>query len=185
MCLLAPKDFEELEGSLRFASQYNGPIAIRYPRGTEKKIHIESQNLKQIQYGVNNKIIEGKDITILSCGKFTSTAIEVAQKLKEKNISVEVIHALFIKPIDEESIIKSVIKTKKLITIEDGYISGGFGSKVLEMLNNRDVKDIKVEMVGYPNKFIEHGDLSDIEKKYQLDLEGIERKCIELIRQSK
>ena len=130
-----------------------------------------------LQLGKAQTLIKGQDITIIACGKFVDTALQVAKELEKEEIKVEVINPIFINPLDETVILESVNRTKKLITIEDGYISGGFGSKILELLSKKNVLDVKTKILGYPNKFIEHGNVEELEKKYGLDVGSIVNIC--------
>ena len=167
MIVMAPKDFKELESMLEFAINYDGPIAIRYPRGGESKIGFKSH--KDIKLGKGEIITKGSDITIVAIGKMVAYAVEVANKLKNDNISVEVINARFAKPFDKKLIDKSLEKTKLLVTIEDNNVHGGFGESLDSELSNTK----KVINIGYPDEFIKHGTVNEIEEKYHMDVESI------------
>ena len=170
LTIMAPKNFKELEDMLEFATKLNKPVVIRYPRGGEGK-NIFKENQK-IEYGKSEILQEGNDISILAIGKMVDRAIDVCNKLKEDNINAEVINIRFLKPLDKESIIKSVKKTKNCITIEDNILLGGLASNVKELLLDNKL-DVNIKTFGYPNKFIKHGSVEDIEKKYGLDTESI------------
>lgn len=170
LTIMAPKNFKELEDMLEFATKLNKPVVIRYPRGGEGK-NVFKENTK-IEYGKSEILQEGNDISILAIGKMVDRAIDVCNKLKEDNINAEVINIRFLKPLDKESIIKSVKKTKNCITIEDNILLGGLASNVKELLLDNKL-DVNIKTFGYPNKFIKHGSVKDIEKKYGLDTESI------------
>lgn len=170
LTIMAPKNFKELEDMLEFATKLNKPVVIRYPRGGEGK-NVFKENTK-IEYGKSEILQEGNDISILAIGKMVDRAIDVCNKLKEDNINAEVINIRFLKPLDKESIIKSVKKTKNCITIEDNILLGGLASNVKELLIDNKI-DVNIKTFGYPNKFIKHGSVEDIEKKYGLDTESI------------
>lgn len=170
LTIMAPKNFKELEDMLEFATKLNKPVVIRYPRGGEGK-NIFKENQK-IEYGKSEILQEGNDISILAIGKMVDRAIDVCNKLKEDNINAEVINIRFLKPLDKEIIIKSVKKTKNCITIEDNILLGGLASNVKELLIDNKI-DVNIKTFGYPNKFIKHGSVEDIEKKYGLDTESI------------
>ena len=121
--IMAPKNYEELEKMLEFSINLKKPTAIRYPRGEEGKIKFK--NSKEIKLGKSEIIKEGKDITIIAIGKMVERAVEISNLLKENSIEAEVINARFLKPFDEETLINSANKTKKVITIEDGILEGG------------------------------------------------------------
>ncbi len=170
LTIMAPKNFKELEDMLEFATKLNKPVVIRYPRGGEGK-NVFKENTK-IEYGKSEILQEGNDISILAIGKMVDRAIDVCNKLKEDNINAEVINIRFLKPLDKETIINSVKKTKNCITIEDNILLGGLASNVKELLLDNKL-DVNIKTFGYPNKFIKHGSVEDIEKKYGLDTESI------------
>ncbi len=123
LVVMAPKDFKELEQMLEFAVNLNKPVIIRYPRGGEGVEKFEQH--KNIELGKSEIIKEGKNLTIVAIGKMVDRAQNVAKLLAKENIDAEVINARFLKPLDKETILKSVEKTKNVVTIEDGLIEGG------------------------------------------------------------
>ena len=125
LVVMAPKDFKELEQMLEFAVNLNKPVIIRYPRGGEKESFEQHNN---VELGRAEVIKEGKDLTIVAIGKMVEKAKTVAELLAKENIDTEVINARFLKPLDKETILKSVEKTRKVVTIEDGLIEGGLRS---------------------------------------------------------
>lgn len=177
LTIMAPKDFRELEQMLGYAIKLQSPVVIRYPRGGEGKKTFENHN--EILTGKAELIQEGKDVTIIAIGKMVSRAYEVSDKLKEKGIEAEVINARFLAPIDEELFVKSISKTKNVITIEDNVITGGLGSSVKELILENKLSVDKLNIVAYPTKFIEHGEVSELEKIYGLDVDSIVDKYIE------
>lgn len=177
LTIMAPKDFRELEQMLEYAIKLQSPVVIRYPRGGEGKKTFEIHN--EILTGKAELIQEGKDVTIIAIGKMVSRAYEVSDKLKEKGIEAEVINARFLAPIDEELFVKSISKTKNVITIEDNVITGGLGSSVKELILENKLSVDKLNIVAYPTKFIEHGEVSELEKIYGLDVDSIVDKYIE------
>ncbi len=173
MVVMAPKDFNELESMLEFACNYDGPIAIRYPRGGESSVSFKKD--KEIKLGKGEIISKGEDITIVAIGKMVSYAYQVAEKLKEDNINAEVINARFAKPFDKRLIDKSLEKTKLLVTIEDNNVHGGFGESLDSELDN-----VKHSLnIGYPDEFIKHGSIDEIEKKYHMDVDSIYKRIKE------
>ena len=167
MNIMAPKNFEELELMLEFATNQKYPVAIRYPRGTESKFKFKKS--KKIEIGKSEVLKEGNDLTIVAIGKMVSKAMEVSDRLENEGINVEVINARFSKPLDMKTIEKSFSKTKKLITIEDNNITGGFGQSIKANIINKGI----IINLGYPDEFIKHGTVEEIEQKYNLDSESI------------
>ena len=179
LTIMAPKDFSELENMMELAVSMNSPVVIRYPRGGESKI--ELPNKEKLELGKAEVLKEGQDITIVAIGKMVSKAMEIANALANENIDVEVINARFLKPLDEETIEKSLLKTYNLITIEDGTIIGGLASAVNEMIMSKeDLRNIQVKNYAYPDMFIQHGSVEELEKIYGLDNENIIKEIKEL-----
>ena len=182
--IMAPKNFLELEKMLEYAIKSNKPIAIRYPRGggegENSKDGLEYGSINKISRGKAEVLLEGEDITIISIGKMTEYAYKVACDLKKENINVEVINIRFLKPLDKEKVLKSAIKTKKVITIEDGYLIGGLASSINDILIKQDEK-IKILNMGYPDKFIKQGSVKEIEKKYKMDKDSIKENILKMV----
>lgn len=166
LTIMAPKDFKELEDMLEFAVQLKKPVVIRYPRGGEDS-EIKFEKHLEIQEGKAEIIQKGEDITIIAIGKMVAKAIEIAQKLKnEQQKSVEIINARFLKPLDEKTIKSSIENTRNVITIEDGTKINGLGTAVKELIIDNNLKDIKIECIAYPDKFIPHGNVDELEDSF-------------------
>lgn len=178
--ILAPRDFKELEEMLEFAINLKEPVVIRYPRGKEEE-KIESINRTKIEKKKAEIIKEGKDLTIVAIGKMVQRASKVQELLKEKGIQAELINVRFLKPIDEKTIIESVKKTKKVLTIEDNVVKGGLGSTVIEIISKNKIEEIEIQTLGYPDEFIAHASVEQIEKKYGLDTEQIIKIATKLV----
>ena len=142
-------------------------MAIRYPRGTEDSYIFEPS--KKIELGKGELLREGKDLTIVAIGKMVPYAMKVAEKLHKDKIEAEVINIRFIKPLDIKLIEKSLEKTNRLVTIEDNCISGGLGETIKSNLS----KCYKTTNFAYPDEFIKHGSIPEIEHKYGLDVDSI------------
>ena len=182
MTLLAPKDGSELEAMLKFAIKYDGPIAIRYPRdGYIEDLKDENQMIasKPIELGKAEILKNGKDLTIVAYGNTVGKALEVANMLKKNKLSAEVINARFLKPLDKDTIINSINKTKSVITIEDAYLMGGLGSQVQGLITR--MNDVKSFFFGYPDKYIKHGTRAELEKVFYLDKFSIYNKVLKMM----
>lgn len=180
--IMAPKNFKELESMLEFAiNKMNSPVAIRYPRGGESKTKFYNESIEidssskpvEIENGKSEIIRQGKDLTLLAIGKMVSKAVEVADALKKENIDCEVVNIRFLKPLDEDTIIKSIKKTGKVVTIEDGTIKGGLYTEIVELLVNNKITNIKIKGFGYDDKFIQHGKVEELERINGFDIESI------------
>ncbi len=177
--ILAPKDFKELEMMLEYAVNDDGPIVIRYPRGGEGKYKFT--NYEEIENEKAEIVKIGDNVTILAIGKMVSKAMEVSKELEKNKINAEVVNVRFLKPLDKNKIISSISKTKNVITIEDNSLSGGLSSSIKELIIENNIKDIKIESFGYPDEFIKHGTVDQIEKIYGLDSFHIAEKIIKMI----
>ena len=172
LTIMAPKNFKELENMLELAVSMDSPVVIRYPRGGEDKQPLE--DVKPLEIGKAEILKSGKDITIVAIGKMVAKAMKVADILSKENIQAEVINARFLKPLDKETIISSLLKTKNLITIEDGTIIGGLASAVNEIIVSRmDLRNVNLKNYAYPDMYIQHGSVEELEKIYGLDIESI------------
>ena len=169
LVIMAPKNFKELENMLEFAIDYDGPIYMRYPRGGEESTKIDKE--EKIELGKAEKLADGNDYTIIAIGKMVQRAYEISKILKKEGIEAGVINARFLKPFDEENIIKW-IGNSKVITIEDNIVKGGLGSTVLEVLKKYN-KTNELKMLGYSDEFIKQGTVDEIEKDHNLDIESI------------
>lgn len=174
LTIMAPKNFKELEEMLEFAVNLGKPVVIRYPRGGEDEYKMEKQ--VKLEQGKAEILKEGKDLTIIAIGKTVARAMKIAEEIeKDKNISVEVINSRFLKPIDKETIKKSIKKTKKVITIEDGTIINGLATAVQEIVIEEKLLEIEMKNYAYPDKFIEHGSVEELEKIYGMDAQIIKQ----------
>ena len=171
LSILAPKDFKELEDMLEFAVNLGKPVVIRYPRGGEDNYRFNSEN--QIELGKAELLKYGEDITIIAIGKMVARAMKIAEKLQKEDIKATVINSRFLKPLDKEKIKESVIKTKIVVTVEDGTIINGLATAVSEVIAENGIKDKKILNYAYPDKFIQHGSVAELEKIYGLDEEKI------------
>lgn len=170
--LMAPKDEQELRDMLYTATLYKkGPIAIRYPRGNALGVEIKS--FSRIEIGKGEIVERGSDAAIIAIGAMVHMALKARGELLKEGIDIEVINARFIKPLDGE-LLKDVFKRyKKVLTVEDNVIAGGFGSAVLEFMNQQKISDVEVIIHGLPDKFIGHGTPEQLYADLKMDAEGI------------
>ncbi|NLK97513.1 1-deoxy-D-xylulose-5-phosphate synthase [Defluviitalea saccharophila] len=173
MTIMAPCDQLELEEMLKFAFTMKGPVAIRYPKG--KVFNLMKSDRTPIEYKKSEVVCEGKDGAILAVGKMMEFAQSIVENLKQEGIELSLINPRFIKPIDEEMILEVCNKHKFIFTMEDNVITGGFGSKVLQILAEHNIKDVSVKIFAFPDQFIEHGTSSELYKKYHLDAENMQK----------
>lgn len=169
LTIMAPKDFVEFENMIEFAIKLGKPVVIRYPRGGEDKYKFNKE--EKIELGKAETLTYGKNATIIAIGKTVSKAVKIA----EKSEKVEVINARFLKPLDVEKIKESIAKTKNVIVIEDGTSVGGLTTAIKELIVDENLKNIKFKSFAYPDKFIEHGSVEELEKRYNVDENTIKR----------
>lgn len=177
MVVMAPKDGRELRKMLRLAVSHNGPVALRYPRGGAVNItgmDPASSPDDPVLMGKSEVLMNGDDLVIFAIGYSVLESFLAAQKLaRQENIHATVINCRFVKPLDKEQIVSLVRKIPRVITVEEGVLSGGFGSAVIECLADANVVGYKIKRIGIPDTFVEHGEKSMLRAKYGLDADGI------------
>jgi len=178
MTILAPANFKELELMLDYAVKYDGPIAIRYPRGGETAIDYKPPKVEKNKATL---VASGNDLTILTIGNTLQKGIELSNKLKKKKISCDVINTRFLKPLDEKTILNSITKTKKVITIEDNLLKGGLSDAILELINKNKL-NINIKSFGYDDTFVTHGSNSELEELYHLDIKNIYKETLKYLK---
>jgi len=178
MIISAPMNEVELR-NLMFTAQFGkGPFVIRYPRGHGVTINWQLP-FKEISIGKGEKLRDGDEIAILALGHPVNFALRAADKLAEEGINVAVYNMRFAKPLDEDLLHTILNKFKHIITVEDGVVTGGFGSAILEfMAENNYFANIK--RLGIPDKFIEHATQLQQYKMCGFDAESIEKIAIEM-----
>ncbi|QSZ26503.1 1-deoxy-D-xylulose-5-phosphate synthase [Aceticella autotrophica] len=178
--IMSPKNADELVEMIKFSRTLTGPCAIRYPRG---KVDSYDINRKcNIQLGKAEILSEGNTVAIFAFGNMVNIALEVRDKIYKEGVYPYVVNLRFAKPLDSELILDIANKAKYIITIEDNVINGGIGSAILELLNKFGIYKPVVRL-GFPDKFIEHGDVNTLLKKYNLDSDSIKEKIIRLYRE--
>lgn len=179
MTIMSPKCLEELRYMLKWATEQQMPLAIRYPRGTDN-INVKLSPLKTFVKGKWEVLIEEGNIAIIATGKMVQTAVLVREKLNNAGIKATIVNAHFIKPIDEELIKKLVNNHYKIVTIEDNVLIGGFGALLLEYINTLNNAS-NILTLGYRDEFIVHGNVDLLYKLHGLDAEGILQSILKFI----
>ncbi|NCO59421.1 MAG: 1-deoxy-D-xylulose-5-phosphate synthase [Deltaproteobacteria bacterium CG_4_9_14_3_um_filter_51_14] len=164
MTVMAPKDENELRKMLFTALSHDGPVAIRYPRGPGLGVEIDRE-LEAVPFGRAEILKEGSDIVIVALGSMVTKAIEASGILGEKGISVAVINARFVKPLDL-TILHLAAKAGRMIIAEENTRLGGLGSAVMESLSDEGIYSVKIARVALPDAFIEHGPQEVLREKY-------------------
>ncbi len=174
MKVMAPKDEEELRHMLYTAVYMDGPVSLRYPRGKALGVPMSS-DMHALEIGKAELLSPATlaeavdmDCTILAYGSTVAQAQQAARELAEEGIQAAVVNARWAKPLDEEMILALAKGTRRLITIEDHVVTGGFGSAVLELLERHSVNTIETRVIGLPDKFVEHGAPTILKELYGL-----------------
>ena len=174
--VMAPGDQLDVQPMLDFAITIDSPSSLRYPKTAATTV---TRDPAPIELGKAEVLSWGSDGNILACGVMLQEAVAAAKSLQLEGLSVGVINARFIKPIDEQVIRKS-IETGFLITAEENSREGGFGSAVLEAANRMQLSTNRVRVLAIPDEFVEHGDRSELLKEMLLDAAGMHKVAIEL-----
>ena len=172
LVVMAPANEDELADMLYTGIQINCPCAIRYPRS--KGLGARLKDFPEtIPVGRGLLVRDGADLVIIALGSMLSPAIQAAELLESSGISAAVVNPRFVKPLDRELISSMARATKHVITVEEGVLSGGFGSSVLELLSDEGLSDVKITRIGIPDLFVEHGSRDELLADYGLTSQGI------------
>ncbi|HEX6124211.1 MAG TPA: 1-deoxy-D-xylulose-5-phosphate synthase [Pyrinomonadaceae bacterium] len=182
--LMAPKDEAELRDMMLTAIEHNGPAGVRYPRGSGVGADISSKP-KPIEIGKAETLREGEDVAIIAYGSMVTPSLDAAERLHSSGIDATVVNARFVKPLDEEMITGLAAAFDLIVTVEEAYLAGGFGSAVLELLEAKGLQDkVKVVRMGVADEIVTHGDPKILLAQFGLDAEGIYHRVTEALKSS-
>ncbi len=159
LVVAAPRDENQLQHLLATAVASGNPFAVRFPRGTATGVGLESEP-KPVPIGTSELLRDGRDVAIFAIGKAVGAAEQAADMLADQGLSVRVVDARFVKPLDEKALVDAAQRCTRIVTIEDHMAMGGFGSAVLELLAHR-APQARVLVCGLADHFVEHGDTDD------------------------
>jgi 1-deoxy-D-xylulose-5-phosphate synthase len=179
MVLMAPKDEDELADMMKTALTLPGPSAIRYPRGTVAGVERKAQP-QVLEMGKAEVISDGNDVAIFGLGPMITLARECGQRLEQAAFSVAVINPRFVKPLDRETLETYARRVAVIVTFEDHVKMGGFGSAIVEALDEMGVA-VPVVRVGWPDQFIEHGKIDSLRAKYGLTVDAAMEQVLPLL----
>ncbi|SKA06072.1 1-deoxy-D-xylulose-5-phosphate synthase [Trichlorobacter thiogenes] len=171
MTLMAPKDENELQHMLKTAIMHSGPIALRYPRGNGYGVPLD-QDLKPMEIGKAELLREGADGVLIALGSMVYPALDAAIALAAEGLNLAVVNARFVKPLDAELLLQLAKRFGKLVTLEENALQGGFGTAVLELLEEQGVQ-AQVLRIGFPDQYIEQGEQHELRAMHGLDKDGI------------
>lgn len=171
--LMAPKDEGEMRDMMLTAVEHPGPAAIRYPRGNGFGVDISAPP-KEIEIGKAEVLRDGVETAILAYGSMAYPAMTAAENLEKDGIEATVVNMRFVKPLDSELILDLAQTNQLIVTVEEAYLAGGFGSAVMELLEENGLQDkVKVVRMGVPDEIVPHGDPKVLLGGYGLDADGI------------
>ena len=173
----APMDENEFQHLIYTAYKHQGPFAIRIARGAAVGVPLDS-DLRVLPLGKGFVVREGRDVVIFALGKPVSAAMEAAETLARHGISCGVVNPVFVKPLDVELLLDAARSSRRIVTVEENVLAGGFGSAVLEALAEAGLDDVSVHRIGMPDSFIEHGTAVNQRHRLQLDAEGIAQQVL-------
>jgi len=175
MVVMAPAYAEEVGMMLEFALQHDHPCSLRYPKTSAMR---RDQDMPPIELGKSEIVRHGQDGTVVAFGAMLENAVEAAEML-EGDLDIEVINARFVKPIDADMVRRSIEKGRFVLTIEESATMGGFGSAFLESAIDQRLDTRGVQMLGLPDRFVEHGDRDDLLHQHGLSPKQIAQACRE------
>ena len=165
--LMAPKDEAELQRMLVTSINHKGPTALRIPRGSGLGVAVMDEGWEPLNIGEAEILEEGNDILIIAYGSMVASAIQTAEILKSMSINACIVNARFVKPLDENLIIPLASRIKKVVTMEEGTLIGGFGSAIVELLNDNEI-NIPVYRIGIPDVLVDHASPDQSKEKLGL-----------------
>ena len=180
LIIMVPKDEDELQQMMKTAIECPNPVAFRYPRGKGEGVK-RNPVLRSIEIGKGEVLREGGDMLILAIGTTVYPSIRAAERLDASGIHAAVINTRFLKPLDGDLIGEWARKIGKILTVEENVLQGGFGSAVLELLQEKGLSSVHVKRLGIPDLFVEHGPPSLLRAKYGIDEAGIYRAVKEMV----
>jgi 1-deoxy-D-xylulose-5-phosphate synthase len=183
LVVAAPKDENELQHLLYTAIKLGRPMAVRYPRSPGLGVPLDTE-FQEIPIGKSEVLRYGEDVAILALGAPVAPSLEAAAELATQGIKATVVNVRFAKPLDTELINDLAGHIKRIVTVEENVLTGGFGSSVTRLLQESGHSDVAVKNIGVPDEFIEHGTQAMLRSKYSLDAKGIAGKVRELLSES-
>ena len=172
MVVMAPKDEQELRDMLFTAVHYDGPIALRYPRGNALGVPLRKEMTK-IEIGKGETVRTGRDVALLAIGNMVPYSLKAAELLAGEGIEAEVVNMRFVKPIDDGLVAAIAKRFDAVVTVEDNVVLGGFGSAVVESLTRQGITNVATYLHGLPDTFVDHGTPAELHKTLRLDPRGI------------
>ena len=175
MTIMSPKNRWEMADMVRYAIDFQYPIALRYPRGEAYEGFKEFRT--PIEYGKSEMLYQESEIAIVFVGHMAKLAKDVREELKNRGYSCTLVNARFVKPLDKEMLVQLAANHRIFVTIEENVLSGGFGQQVLDCVE-RERLDVYVHSFGIPDDYVEHGNVDVLRKEVGLEKTNIVEKII-------
>lgn len=172
--MMAPKDENELQHMLKTAVDCGAPVSIRYPRGNGVGVDIEDR-ARTLPVGKGEILRQGKDVAIVAIGSTVYPSLEAAGMLEKEGIETTVLNSRFVKPLDAELLCDTASAIRKMVIVEENALMGGFGSAVLELLQEQGLSGVAVTRLGIGSEFVAHATQAELRREYGIDAEGIAR----------
>ncbi len=181
LVVMAPSDEGELADMLATAVTLEGPSAIRYPRSKGSGVELKKVP-STMPVGKARMLSEGHDLLIIAIGSMVTPSLEASRMLAEEGISIGVMNARFVKPLDRDLILEKVSTVENVLTVEEGVLTGGFGSAIVELLADNGMIHARVSRMGISDTFVEHGTRDELLADLGLTADGIADKVRTLLR---
>lgn len=178
LCVMAPKNKQELYAMLKFALKYEGPIALRYPRG-EAYEGLDGFRSK-IEYGKAEVLYREQEIALMAVGSMVKVAEEVRDRLKEQGKSCTLVNARFVKEFDKGLIRELSEDHRLLVTMEENVTTGGFGERVVDYVTSEQI-NLQVEKIALPDMYVEHGNVNILYKEAEIDAESVTARILKVL----
>jgi 1-deoxy-D-xylulose-5-phosphate synthase len=186
MSLMAPRDEAELVRMLRTAVGAGRPVAIRYPRGSGPGVAIPSgPGPGMVAWGKGELLAEGRDVLLIGIGSTVATCLEAAEELRKQGVSAAVVDARFVKPLDADLLLPLVHRIGRVVTVEENLLAGGFGSAVMELLEEHNELPHRFHRIGVHDRFVEHGTPAQLREQCGLTSEHIVIEALRICHEGK
>ena len=177
---MAPGDSLDIRPMLDFALRHDAPCSIRYPKASAASV---ARDVEPLELGHAEILRWGEDGVILCCGTLLNDCLQASNTLRQQGLDVGVVNARFVKPLDRDVIHRALTECSFVLTVEEGTLVGGFGSAVLEAASDLGLDTSRLQRMGIPDRFIEHGERAELLADLRLDAHGIADSCRQLAAQ--
>ena len=172
LSIMAPRNEAELARMIRTAVESRRPVAVRYPRGTGLGVPVPAE-AETVPWGKGELLADGKDVLLLGVGATVSSCLQASEELRKRGVSAAVVDARFVKPLDADLLLPLVRRIGRVITVEENVLAGGFGSAVMEVLEENEEHPQQFRRIGIRDRFVEHGTPAELRAAYGISTEHV------------